>query len=279
MQKQIKSFDGTRINYDVSRASGKFLVFLHGAGGDLTAWKKERAFFSRKGFSTIAIDLRGHGKSGRPDLPSDYTIENFAKDIYEVVRKEKIADFVLIGHCFGGVITIMFHKLFPNLAKSYILVDTTYKAPKAIKKFFKNNPFFTDILNRILTNKSLRNKHFSHVNYDQFSGTGDWNLPRIFSDIAHTSLKSWLFTYENLADFNGIKVLKSIDQPTLVIEGEKDSIFNLSKAKKIHNLVRTSELDIIPEANHIIVLNNPKILEKEVLRYVMSLKGFVKKQC
>lgn len=274
MQKQLKSFDNVKINYDISRNSGNFVVFVHGAGGDLTAWKKERAFLYRRGISTLALDLRGHGKSERPSMPINYRLENFAKDIYAIIRKERISNFVLAGHCFGGMITIMFHKLFPKFAKSYILIDTTYKAPSQLKKIFKNHPFFRHIINHILENENLRKKHFSHVNYEKFVGSGDWNFFRIYSDIAHTSFKSWLFTYENLAEFNGIKTLKSIRKPVLVIEGSKDSIFNLLVAKKIKRLVSKSKLDIVPDANHIIVINNPKQLEAEILGFLLQLKEF-----
>lgn len=274
MQKHLKSFDKVEINYDISRNSGSFVVFVHGAGGDLTAWKKERAFLHRRGISTLALDLRGHGKSGRPSLPANYRLENFARDINAIIRKERISDFVLAGHCFGGMVTIMFHKLFPRLAKSYILIDTTYKAPPQLKWIFRNHPFFVHILNRILKNDDLRKRHFSHVNYKKFVGSSDWDFFRIYSDIAHTSFKSWLFTYENLAKFNGIKILKSIRKPVLVIEGDKDSIFNLLVAKKIKSLIRNSKLDIVPDANHIIVINNPKQLEVEILRFLLRLKGF-----
>ena len=48
MQKSIKSFDGTHINYSINRKAENFLVFLHGAGGDLNAWLKYIEFFNQK---------------------------------------------------------------------------------------------------------------------------------------------------------------------------------------------------------------------------------------
>lgn len=278
MQKSIKSFDDVKINYEIHRFSeGKeFLVFLHGMGGDLTAWKKERQFFHKQRISTVAIDLRGHGLSDRPGSIISYNLENFARDVYRVVKKENIRDFVIVGHCFGGVVTINFQKLYPTLAKAYVLVDTTYKTPQRMEKSFKDHPLFIYILNAILGHKKLQEKHFSHVNFDKFIGTGDWNLRRIFSDIMHTSFKSWLFTYENLAHFDGVEILKSINKPVLIIEGEKDTIFDVLSAEKMKNLIKASRLDIIPEANHIIVINNPDVLEKEILNFVSSIRDIKK---
>ncbi|MFA7314872.1 MAG: alpha/beta hydrolase [Candidatus Magasanikbacteria bacterium] len=273
MQKQIESFDRTKINYDLTKVknNNKYLVFLHGAGGDLTAWNKERSAFHKKGYSTLAIDLRGHGKSSRPNLSEDYDLENFAKDVFAVLKQEKIVQFVLVGHCFGGMVTMMFHKFFPKLAEAYILIDTTYKAPKKLHWLFHKNLLFVYLLNYILKYKKNKTKNFVHNNFDKYRGTGDWNIKRILSDIAHTSFKSWVFTYQNISKFDAVETMKAIQQRVLIIEGEKDTIFNVLKAKEIHSLIKKSELNIVPNANHIIVLNNPKEIEIEILNFLKSL--------
>src|SRR3989344_2413697 len=99
MQKKVESFDRININYSINRVSKKFLIFLHGIGGDLTVWKKYVKFFNKKGFSTIAVDFRGHGISDKANKKIDYSVENSAKDIFQIIKKEKIKHFVFIGHC------------------------------------------------------------------------------------------------------------------------------------------------------------------------------------
>ncbi|MFH1409740.1 MAG: alpha/beta hydrolase [Nanoarchaeota archaeon] len=273
MEKWITSFDGTPIHYDIEKGkkSDACLIFVHGIGGDLAAWNRERHYFHKKGFSTLALDLRGHGKSGRPHLSSDYGLTYFAKDLYMIIRHEKIKKFILIGHCFGGIITTMFHKLHPRLAKAYILIDTTFKAPEPLRTLFSNYSLVRHFLNLLLKNKHLGRRKESPVDYGKFVGTGDYDLKRIYSDITHTSFKSWILTFQNLAHFNGIRILKSITQPVLIVEGEKDSIFNVLKAQKIHDLVKGSTLRIIPNENHIIVLNNPDVLVKEISSFLQSI--------
>jgi pimeloyl-ACP methyl ester carboxylesterase len=271
---EIKSFDKTLINYSIERKKSKtFLVFVHGAGGSLTAWKKERDFFHSKDVSTLAIDLRGHGLSGRPKKIRDYGLDNFAKDIKAVLDVEKIENFILIGHCFGGMVTIEFQKLYPNLAKSYILVDTTSKAPQKLRAArILSSPVFL-ILNSLLTIHSLLPlKGQNHQeDFDKFAGTGDWNLRRIYSDISHTSLRSWFFTYQHVASFDGSKVLQGIKVPVLIIHGEKDGIFSVDRAKETNALIEKSILDIIPEENHIIVLNSPILVAEKIYTFCKNL--------
>lgn len=275
MQKKVISFDKTKINYDIRKKYNFYLIFVHGLGGDLTVWKKERAFFYRKGFSTIAIDLRGHGLSGRPKFINQYEIDSYAKDIFYVIKKEKVKNFFLIAHCFGGIVITSFHKLYPKAAKGYILIDSTCKGHPSLKILFKHPPTL-NLINMILESKDLRSKRLFHRNYDRFEGTGDWNIRRITSDIMQASLKSWFFAFEHLANFNGIKVLKKMDKPVLIIQGEKDSIFPLRTAVKLHKLIKNSELYIIPKANHQVTLNNTKDLKVEILNYLSKIRGYLK---
>ncbi len=277
MQKEIKSFDNIIINYDYIKTNdnSSFLIFLHGAGGDLAAWNKEREMLHRKGISTIAIDLRGHGKSGRPEKIEDYELYKFAKDVYEVISKEKIKEFILVGHCFGGIVSIMFHKQYPRLANAYILIDTTYVGPHSLKLMI-NNTFVKYAAKLIFKDKDKLKKQFVHADHEKFIGTTDYDLKRIYSDIRHTSLRSWLFTYQQITTFDGIKILETISQPVLIIQGEKDKVFNLKISRKIHESVNRSELKIIPDSNHILVINNPEAVEKEIYDFVQKRKGFIK---
>ena len=76
IRKYFKSFDGAKIFYSLSKRSNSWLIFVHGMGGDETAWIKERAYFTKLDFSTLALDLRGHGLSARSQKPDFYQIAN-----------------------------------------------------------------------------------------------------------------------------------------------------------------------------------------------------------
>ncbi|MCL5795301.1 MAG: alpha/beta hydrolase [Patescibacteria group bacterium] len=275
MQKKVVSFDKTIINYEIDKKIKKghkrpVLIFVHGVGGNLKAWEEERKYLRQKDFRTLALDLRGHGLSDRPHTVKDYSLNKFSKDIYRIVQKEKIINFILIGHCFGGMITINFHNLYPNLTRSYVLIDSAPKAPQVLKNFISNNPFLINLLNSRLHKRKSVSEQSVQLDYKKFIGTGDWNIKRIYNDITHTSFKSWVFTFQNLARFNGVKILKNIKQPVLIINGEKDSIFQVEVAQKINHLVKNSRLHIIPDANHVLIINNPKILAKYIADFVKN---------
>ena len=77
--KFTKSFDNTKIYYDINKKSNKSLVFLHAWSHNHTVWNKELRYFQRKGYSILAPDLRGHGKSDKPEKLQDYHFNKFSK--------------------------------------------------------------------------------------------------------------------------------------------------------------------------------------------------------
>lgn len=269
--KYLTSFDGAKIYYEKSvKDESRWLVFLHGFGGDLGAWEKEVAFFKNLNYSTLALDLRGHGLSSKSDDLSFYNLENFAKDLNLILEAEKIKKPILIGHCFGGMVTIYFQTLFPDKSKALILVDTSYKPPfigtnlvaqAFLKQFFK-------LFSKIFPNIAV----YGHADFNQFLDTSDIDFKRLLSDMLHTSLKSYFTLCESLSQFNAKKLLDKISVPTLVIEGTDDTIFPPDIAKYLHHRIKTSQLDLIEGANHILVINNPKELEESMQNFLQKIK-------
>lgn len=269
MEKKVKSFDGTNIHYSITRKSKRFLVFIHGLGGNLVVWRKQRAFFHGKNISTLAIDLRGHGYSDKPDSFESYSFENLAKDISFIIKKERIKNFVIVSHCFGGPVALTFSKLFPKLPKAYVLMNTTYKSPPELKTILSNK-YIKKFMNIILLSYYKGKK--SHLDDNIFAKTWDWSIFRINSDIQKTSLKSYVYLLESFSQFNAAKSVRTIKKPMLIIHGGDDSVINKRFAIELNKLVKNSKLNIVPNGNHIMVISNPKILEKDTYDFLKSIK-------
>lgn len=271
--KQIKSFDGTKIYYesDYSKNSNdKAIIFLHGLGGDLTAWNKEREFFKEEGVSTIAIDLRGHGYSDRSDTKDFYKFSNFSNDVLSVMKDAGFNEYSVVGHCFGGMVTLVLEGNNPNTSKNIILVDTGFKPPLLVEPLRKN-PILLWILEEIVNN--IPNFKLSgHTDFSQFIGTNDIDFRRLTSDILHVSLRSYLLISENLFGYNATDLLNKILIPTLIIEGKLDTIFPPKIARELQKRIKKSEIDFIDGANHILVTSNPLDLSREIERFLIKRK-------
>jgi pimeloyl-ACP methyl ester carboxylesterase len=94
--------DGTRVAYDRSGA-GPAIVLLHGGGGSRQEWHHAGYVGRlRDDYTVIAVDLRGHGESGLPTDPADYTVQKMLQDIFAAVDACGVQRFTLWGMSYGG---------------------------------------------------------------------------------------------------------------------------------------------------------------------------------
>jgi pimeloyl-ACP methyl ester carboxylesterase len=59
------------------------VVFIHGLGGDHSMWLYQVPAFCAR-FPTITLDLRGYGKSSRPE--HDFSVTDMALDVVRLLR-------------------------------------------------------------------------------------------------------------------------------------------------------------------------------------------------
>jgi len=103
VEKSVPSADGVPIVFSAQGEGSPALVFVHGWACDRDYWKPQMEHFSKK-YRVVAIDLAGHGKSGRGrDV---WTIEAFGADVRAVVKDQKLGRMILIGHSMGGPVIV-----------------------------------------------------------------------------------------------------------------------------------------------------------------------------
>jgi pimeloyl-ACP methyl ester carboxylesterase len=236
----------------------KTLVFVHGLSGSSSAWIHYEKKFKEK-FNFLAFDLRGHGKSFRPKTFQEYSIKKFSEDLYNLLKHEKISNFILVGHSFGNLIILEFLKKHQKIVKSVIFISADY-APSKRKISKILTPLF--LINPLI--KFFSKKNGGHIDYSHYIQTGDWNLRRSYADIKNTGIKSYIFATEHAYKFNAEKLLPEIKIPVLIVHGKKDTIFPLCCAENMASKIKNCKIKVIPNADHIIPLNYFKILSKEI---------------
>ncbi|MBV7335307.1 alpha/beta hydrolase [Chloroflexi bacterium TSY] len=100
--KTAYSEDGTTITYDVM-GHGPHLILLHGGFLQTRQAWHDVGYVKQfaKAYTTIAIDLRGHGQSGSPISPSFYAADKIIADILSVADAEAMTQFALVGFSLG----------------------------------------------------------------------------------------------------------------------------------------------------------------------------------
>lgn len=119
------------LNFEKKGNGKETLVLLHGFLENISIWSDMEAYLA-KDFTLIKIDLPGHGKSDT--LAEVHTMELMADEVKQVVDRENLAQFHLLGHSMGGYISLAFAEKFPDSLKSLTLFFSTYFADDEEKK-------------------------------------------------------------------------------------------------------------------------------------------------
>lgn len=97
------------------------LLLIHGAASNLTRWSEFLAETRLKtGRDILRVDLRGHGASG---FRGPTGLEIWCDDLAALLRAEGIARAVLVGHCMGANVAVMFAARHPRQAAGLVLVE------------------------------------------------------------------------------------------------------------------------------------------------------------
>ena len=97
------------------------LVFLPGLTADHRLFEKQIDFFTDK-YNCIVWDAPAHGRS-RP-FPLEFSMENMAEYLHDILLTEKITKPVFVGQSLGGYISQVYMEMFPNEAVGFVSVDS-----------------------------------------------------------------------------------------------------------------------------------------------------------
>ncbi|MBI3250197.1 MAG: alpha/beta hydrolase [Deltaproteobacteria bacterium] len=97
------------------------LLLVHGGSAHAHWWDHIAVELARQ-CRVIALDLRGHGDSGRVAPPS-YEIDDYAADIAEVAARLQLAPFVLVGHSLGGLVAQTYAARHSSTLAALVVVD------------------------------------------------------------------------------------------------------------------------------------------------------------
>lgn len=246
-----------------------WIIFLHGLGGDAHSWAIEQKLLYEQGYPSISLDLRGHGLSDDPPSAESYVLERLAQDVGDLARHAKLNEIFLAGHCFGGMVSIVAAAEKKVKLRGLVLIDTTDKA--VFLRFKKGLPNrFIRVMRKMAYLLPERNARV-HSPYEQYADSGDFNVRRLIADIRATSLRSYLMCCSQAFSYDATHLLEKITIPTLVISGEKDSIFPPEVARSIADRIKNADLTIVPEANHIIVISKPHDIAEIIHQFLSKL--------
>ncbi|MBM3488057.1 MAG: alpha/beta hydrolase [Alphaproteobacteria bacterium] len=108
---------------------GAPVIFLHGLTGTAGVWEPVALRVARRN-KAIAIDQRGHGRSGRP-AGEVYAAEHYAADIAALIDALGQGPAVLVGHSLGARNAIVAAARHPDKIRGVVAVDLVPFIPES----------------------------------------------------------------------------------------------------------------------------------------------------
>jgi pimeloyl-ACP methyl ester carboxylesterase len=235
--------NGLKMYYEIE-GTGDPLVFIPPAFG----------FAGRESFpalvqnhSVITVDLQGNGRTA--DIPDrSISIEQYARDVVELLKYLKIAKADFLGESYGGDTAAFIAVHNPELVRRVATYSATFAPPP-------------DTLNPETTHydepptSETRHIQFQRESYKKVAPDPNY-WPKIYEKVGSIRWKG--FSKEELA---------SINAPILIVQGDHDFV-RLEHTVETVKLISHAELAVIPDASHF-------ALSSEQERVIPIIKHFL----
>ena len=102
-------------------------VLMHGLASNARLWDGVAARLVERGYPAVTVDLRGHGRSSKPDGP--YDVPTVADDVAALIGALGLARPVVAGQSWGGNVAIELGARHPDLVGGLVCVDGGWFEP------------------------------------------------------------------------------------------------------------------------------------------------------
>ncbi len=257
---------GVYYRTNVWRESRPILVFVHGLSGSSSAWKKFEERFENN-YNLLTFDIRGHGKSRKHKVYDAYKIAHFVDDLHTLLLHCSVKKFVLISHSFGTLIALEFLVHYQQMVTHAIFLSPSFAPGKSMgAKFIAPLLAFAPKLELLPTRANTG----KHIDYQKYQNTGDWNVRRMLADVPNTGLRIYLYCTRQSFSVDREEFLPFITIPVLIMHGKKDTIFPVKNSLIMKERITGAQLVLLPDADHIIVLNKVNEVSEEIVQFLNS---------
>ena len=285
---QIETSDGVTLRYQEA-GSGPTLFMVPGWSQTAAQFKHQMTGLSER-YRVIALDLRGHGESDRPD--HGYRVSRLAKDLHDALTALDLSNVSLLSHSMGCSVVWCYWDLFGSdrLAK-LIFVDQS--------PFLTANPTWSDAersaAEYALDPPSLRDEPITLYRIQHLidgvtglAGPDGEEITRqfiggMFTNWVSDEEKAWVFEnvlklprryaarlVYNHATQDWFDVIARIDLPTLLI-GARASQIPWRSIAWMHQQIPGSRLEIFEEdegGKHFLFMENPEKFNRLVADFI-----------
>lgn len=224
------------INY-IQYGSGSDVVLLHGWGQNIAMMKPIGDRLQKNHRITI-LDFPGFGESEEPKTA--LTVYDYCEILEELLKKLKVKKPVIMGHSFGGRITIIYASR--NEVEKVVLFGSPC-IRKEVKPSLKLRMLKS--LKKIPGINKLEGFAKNHMGSRDYKNASEV-MKKILVNVVNEDLS---------------ECAKKINVPTLLIWGDRDTEAPVEDAKELEKIIPDAGLIVLPNSTHYAYLENlPQVI-------------------
>ncbi len=247
--------------------SGCVVVFLHGFPFNRSMWREQTDFLSAQGYRCVAPDLRGLGEDKSTNDVN--TMEDMARDVAALMDELTIDKAAICGLSMGCYVAFEFVHLFPTRVRALVLAGGRCEGPDKAERQAREQqakrvleqgftPSVESILQSLLSPRTLANK--ADV------------VARVRAMVKSTDPLGAAAAQRGMAARrNYCGDLAQISVPTLIVAGRDDGVRKPIDAETIHRGIKSSQLEIINHAGHLMNMEQPEAFNRVMSQFVEQL--------
>lgn len=255
---------GVRLHYATQGSpSGEPIILLHGYPDSWWSYSRVLPLF-RPDYRIYAPDQRGHGDSERP--PSGYGIPNLAADILAFMDANETDQATVVGHSMGSFVAQHVAAAAAERVKQLVLVGSAATLHNdVVSQLHKDVNALSDPIPEKFVRDFQQSTFVEPVPEEFFDRVIIESLKppaRVWQAVVNGFLRP-----EANADFS------KITMPTLIMWGEKDSIFSRPEQDALISALPQAVFKEYSETGHNPQWERPEEFVKDLEEFMMKNKG------
>jgi pimeloyl-ACP methyl ester carboxylesterase len=262
--------NGQKIAYYESRGKGPSVVFIHGNSLSGLCFRRQFESPLAERYRLIALDLPGHGLSGRAAEPEKtYTLPGYAETLVSFVKEQGIERSIFVGFSLGG--NVLLEAAYRLDTAGLVLFGTSPVSSLAdFQKACFPTPALSTIFNRELSDDELS------AWVEALFRPGASDIPDFMAadmrradgrgrEALGASVINWRLK-------NGVEIAANLKIPIAVLHGEKEQITNPAylRGLSIPTLWR-GDIQAIPDAGHMPQWEQPEMFNRLLEEFIETI--------
>ncbi len=233
------------------------ILILHGWGRFTGSWTPIKELLEKQGYQVFYPPLPGLDKNQPLEKP--WTVNDYAEWVKSYAEQNNLGQFFLLGHSFGGRVSIKFTVKYPEKLKGLILVSSAGIRKEKTVSIYNTISKLAEITNKLsfIPGYSLIRKFFYRF---------------ILKRTEYIILGSQIMkdTFGNVIKEDLTPLLNQIRVPSLILWGQNDKTTPIKDAQLMKELIPGSLINIIPEAGHRLHIETPQLLAEKVVGFIQA---------